>query len=148
MADSVSLVREWPVAELNRFIDAKMRDEGIKNDAELARLAGLKQNQISTIRTGKSQPSIPTLDKIAVPLDVPPRNLYVMAGHVKPGDDEPSVSEILPSEIRDLIDLYKRTTSDEGRSLIRQQVGVAVRGLSALITDPTIDHQPNRRRSA
>lgn len=148
---TVSLVgKSWPYDTFERHLRALMDRERIADPAELSRLSGVSQTQLSNWRAGSSQPSMGSLDKLARVLDTPPHTLYIAAGLLSPrqlGMDQDVNLAVIPREIQDLIDLYERANGS-GREMILQQVSITVRGLSALLTENPPRPQPRRRRTA
>lgn len=127
----IGMPAQWPVSEFNEYLERLMDAADIKDRAELSRLAGLNQTQLSAWRKGISQPSWGSLKKIAPVLRVPARNLAYMAALA---DEEtlqgPVDITVIPAEIQELIDLYHdgRVTDDE-REMLRRHVAVLVAGV-------------------
>lgn len=151
MADTVSLVAEWEPDELFGYLDAVAEAQGIKNDAELARVTGVNQTQIGNWREGKSRPSMKLLARAAAGLDVPEENLYVLGGWIKPSGPKPKRPDlaVLPREFADLIDLYVGAGGDD-RRLILEHLRVSLRGLRGLVAEqaaePVAQPEPKSRR--
>lgn len=127
---TVSHVGEWSPEELSEYLDALMRAEKIRNDAELARLSGVKQTQISNWRRGLAQPTIESLAKIAPVLKVSPRKLYIVAGRMSATDAEPVDLAVTPPEIRTLIEIYNDPRmSDADHDYLRRSLTLLADGL-------------------
>lgn len=141
------LVGEWDHEKLARYLDAAMEAEGIRTDAELARLSGVHQTQISNWRRGRSRPSMALLDRVADALSVPPVNLHVLAGWIS--REAPDLG-VVPPEFRELIDFYNDPErTDDDRRMLRMQARVAVEGVRALAMERVSAERPTgRRRSA
>lgn len=141
---------EWDPRSFSAYIDAAMRNRGIKNDAELARLSDVRQTQISNWRNGAARPSMVKLAQLAEALGVPAVKLYELAGWLQ-ADPEPTVDlAMLPREITELIALYESATSETARQYIRQQLNFALRGLQASTpkAEPEQPRRPRRKRAS
>lgn len=132
---------------LSQYLDVIMRNQGISNDADLARRTGVNQTQIGNWRKGSSRPSMALLDRMAYALDVPPVNLHIQAGWVKPtGKPAPDLA-ILPREFGELIDLYTAPErTDDELDTIRTSLRLALAGLRSLLSEVTPAKKPGRRR--
>lgn len=142
--------KSWPVDSFRAHLRALMDREEIADFAELWRLSGVSQTQLSNWNRGISQPSQASLDKLAPVLQVAERTLYIAAGLMTAsqlGTDEVPELTVLPREFDDLVDLY-RSASEANRRIIREQIAFAVRGLRALIDEPAAKVNPSRRRTA
>ena len=147
-----SVGKSWPHATFERHLRALMDRENIRDRAELSRLSGVSQTQLSNWRAGSSQPTMASLDKLAAVLDVPPHTLYIAADLISPrllGMHQDVDLRVIPREIQDLLDLYNQADSS-GQELIRQHVAFAVRGLSALLAEdpPAPETKPIRASPA
>lgn len=133
-AHTLSRVREWSAEELGKYLSSSMRAEGIRNDAELARLAGLSQTQISNWRRGKARPSQELLDRVAAALRVPARTLYHLAGYVEPDQQSAPDLTVLPAELRTLIALYNDPDlRDREREMLLTQAEVSRIAVQSMI---------------
>lgn len=145
-----SVGKTWPSETFERHLRALMDRERIRNWAELSRLSGVSETQLSNWRAGSSQPNMASLDRLAPVLDTPPHTLYIAAGLLSPqqlGMEQAVDLTVLPREFQDLIDLYAQADTS-GRELIRQHIAFALRGLAALLTEDPPRPSPKRRRSA
>jgi transcriptional regulator with XRE-family HTH domain len=143
--------KSWPYETFMTHLRALMDRENIADFAELSRLTGVSQTQFSNYRSGVSQPSQESLDKIAPVLHTTETALYIAAGRLKPGHlDAPSEFDmvVLPREILDLVKLYQDAPTEEARRIIRDQVAFAVRGLAIVTADDQVRPRSHRRRSA
>lgn len=124
---------KWPVGDFNDYVEAAMAGAGIKDREELAELSGLSPTQLSNWKSGKSQPSRKSLEKMAKPLRVPLRNLLLQAGLMSLDDfAEPPDLTVIPAQVRELLDLLadERVTEDE-REFVLSHVSVVVAGVRA-----------------
>jgi transcriptional regulator with XRE-family HTH domain len=145
---NLSLMGEWDHQPFVAYLDAAMSTARIRSDAELARLSGIGQQQLSTWRRGV-RPSTRLLDKLAPALRVPARDLYRLGGWLPANDRTSPAPAVLPQEIRDLIDFYNAPgRTDEQRALIRAHVSVAVSGLGRLFAETDSRSAPTRARRA
>jgi transcriptional regulator with XRE-family HTH domain len=138
----------WPVEQFRALLRALMDAAGIDDYAELSRMTGVSQQQFSTWRRGLAQPSRESLAKIAPILGVPVVNLWVAAGLASPDDldlaEAPDL-RVLPSEFRDLADLYD-TLNDDEKAFLRRSVARLVAGVRSELS---LDRdQPSGRRRA
>jgi transcriptional regulator with XRE-family HTH domain len=137
---------EWDHRPFVDYLDSAMSTAGIRTDAELARLSGIGQQQLSTWRRGV-RPSTRLLDKLAPALRVPARDLYRLGGWLPAGDRSAPAGPGLPPEIRALIDLYNaRGRTDEQRAQIRAHVNVAVSGLRLMFGEADTASATGRTR--
>lgn len=133
-AHTVSSVREWSHEDLSRYLDKAMRAEGVRNDAELSRLSGVKQTQISNWRRGLNRPTADLLDRIARTLNVPAVTLYALAGRMPSDDGAAPDLTVLPPELRDLIALWTDPgLGDSDRETLLINIRTIVRGMRALL---------------
>jgi transcriptional regulator with XRE-family HTH domain len=127
--------KSWPVEEFREYLLACMKRAQIPDFAELSRLTGVSQTQLSNWRYGKSQPSQGSLKKIAPVLGVAPVNLYIAAGVNDSEELELTQAPDLrvgPREFQDLAELWDDSRlTDEQRSFIRRSVATLVAGLQA-----------------
>jgi transcriptional regulator with XRE-family HTH domain len=147
--------KPWPVEDFNQYLEALMAAKKIADRAELSRVAGIDQTQLSNWRHGKTSPSRQSLRKIAQALTVPPVNLYVAAGIDSPEDLDLSGAPdltVLPTELRDLVDLYgSERLTEEDRTYLRRHVGLLVTGLLSDLAErpaPSTVKARRQRRSA
>jgi len=139
---------EWDHRPFVAYLDAAMSAASIRSDAELARLSGIGQQQLSTWRRGV-RPSTRLLNKLAPALRVPARDLYRLGGWLPANDRSTPAPAVLPQEIRALVDLYSAPgRTDEQRALIRAHVGVAVSGLRAMFGEADKPSATTRTRRA
>lgn len=68
------------------WFDRKRDEAGIKNDFEVARLAGLNHSSISAWRSGRQRPTTASLADIAVVLGVSSREIWDEAGFLNDKD--------------------------------------------------------------
>jgi transcriptional regulator with XRE-family HTH domain len=145
---NLSLMGEWDHRPFVAYLDAAMSTAGIRTDAELARLSGVGQQQLSTWRRGV-QPSARLLNKLAPALRVPARDLYRLTGWQPADEDTAPPSPVLPPEFRALVDLYNaRGRTDEQRAQIRAHINVAVSGLRAMFGETDNAGATSRSRRA
>lgn len=133
-----------------------MTNAGIADYAELSRLSGVSQTQLSNWRRGLAQPSRQALKKIAPALNVPPVVLYIQAGLDAEEDlaleSVPDFSA-LPKQFHDLRDAYERMAAlGRGDDALRS-IALLVAGLRAELAEVEgIDErrrdQPSGRRKA
>lgn len=125
--------KTWPVAEFQDYLRACMRAAGISGEAELAELSGVSQNQFSTWRLGRNQPTMANLRRVAPVLGVPAAKLFLAAGLMDEGELDVASGMIdpgtLPVELRELIDMYLHHLTDEQRSYTRRTVAYLTAGL-------------------
>lgn len=148
----VCVPTNWP---RQSFLDhlAALRDrEAIKDPTTMMRLAGLDPSMHTNWQKG-AQPTTASLDKLAPVLRVPANMLYISAGRLRPRDlDAPTDPNmmVLPREFEDLIELYRSSADADARRMIREQIGVAVRGLRAILTDsrPSSDSRQTKKPRA
>lgn len=144
--------KSWPVEEFQAYLLACMERAGIADYAVLSRMTGVSQTQLSNWRYGKSQPSQPSLKKIAPALGVAPVNLYIAAGVNDSEELELSSRPDLrvgPREFQDLAELWDDPRlTDEQRSFVRRSVGTLVAGLSSELPkrDGTAKNHPSGGR--
>lgn len=124
---------EWPAAEFRVYVEQLMLNAGIPSVSKLARLADVDQGLISKWLNGHHQPSRANLKKLAVPLRVPPANLYFQAGLEDEGDlnitGQYDLSKIAP-EYRALLDLDDDPVTDpDERAFLRQSVATLIAGV-------------------
>lgn len=126
-------MREWAYEDFGEFLDARMNHQGIRNDAELSRLSGVKQTQISNWRRNLARPTPESLDKIAAVLKVPSVILYQLAGHLPENDPVERDYDDTPPELRNLVDLYRsdRLTDGDRAFLLRSATAL----VSHLVAD-------------
>lgn len=121
--------------EFRDYLLACMKRAEVDDYAELSRLTGVSQTQLSNWRYGKSQPSQASLKKIAPVLGVSPMNLYIAAGVNESDEFELAQSPDLrvgPKEFQDLAELWDDSRlSDDQRSFLRRSVTTLVAGLRA-----------------
>lgn len=120
----------WPYEAFATYLRALMDSHGIADYAELSRLSGVSQTQLSNWRRGLAQPSREALKKVAVPLKTPPHRLFVRAGldtEEELGAEALPEFEPLPRVIRELHEVYDRMKA-LGRA------ADAERSISALVT--------------
>lgn len=153
-AESVTLLlvgKSWPVEEFNKFLEARMKIVGIRDRAELARLAEIDQTQLSNWRLGKTQPSKESLKKVARPLGVRPVVLYLAAGLMTADEldleTQPALVA-LPPELDELVNLYSdEALNNEERELLLSQargISLGIRAMAAVRRA----NEPARRRAA
>jgi len=122
----------------------------IPDFAELSRLTGVSQTQLSNWRRGLAQPSKESLKRISPALGVQPVRLYLAAG--VNDAEELDISDqvdftVLPAEIRDFIDLYlDERLSEDQRRYARQTVAYIASGIRAELAKSPI--KPSGRRRA
>lgn len=150
MSTLLRVSKPWPVGDFNQYLEALMAARKIVDRAELSRLAGIDQTQLSNWRHGKTSPSRQSLRKIAQVLNVPPVNLYIAAGIDSPADLDLSATPdltVLPAELRDLVDLHNsERLTEEDRAYLRRHVALLVTGLLAGINEREQAAQPSKRR--
>lgn len=149
MPTLVCVPTPWPRESFLDFIEALWKREGFKHKAEMMRAANIDPSVHTNWGNG-AQPTTDSLDKLARVLNVPATTLYVAAGRLSPGQLEGSPQDgqpILPREFQELTDLYLGANAP-GRDLIRQQVSIIVRGLSAVLAEDPSEPRPKRRRTA
>lgn len=139
---------EWDPRSFSAYLDAAMRNQGIRNDAELSRLSEIRQTQIGNWRNGAARPSMRLLRQLAKALNVAPNNLYVLAGWLDKEEPKGPDFGLLPPEIKNLIVLYDQMTTDVGRRQIREQIDVAVRGLQAKFAENDEPEAPDQKRAS
>lgn len=131
----VPMPRSWPAAEFAAYLRQLMDAAGIPDFAELSRLTGVSQNQFSTWRLGRNQPSAANLKRIAPVLNVPPVKLFIMAGLASPDDLELAEApdfRVIPQEFRDQIELHDRPElTDDHRTFLRRSAAAAVAAVLA-----------------
>lgn len=139
----------WPQEKFVDYIEALRIREGFRTTAEMMRAAGLDPSLHTNWRKGK-QPTMATLDKLALALGVSPTALYLKAGHLKESDLRARGEvdfTILPQEILDLIELYNMMTTGPGRRQLLEQIDIAVRGWQARLSEPELpEARPARKR--
>ena len=122
----------------------------ISDFAELSRLSGVSQTQLSNWRRGLAQPSKESLKRIAPTLGVQPVRLYLAAG-VNDAEELDLSGQVdftvLPAEIKDFIALYLDggLTADQQR-YARQTVSYLTAGLRAELANSP--GKPSGRRRA
>lgn len=148
------VAKSWPVEEFREYLLACMKRAEIADFAELSRLTGVSQTQLSNWRYGKSQPSQGSLKKIAPALGVAPVNLYIAAGVNDHAElelaHEPDL-RVGPAEFRDLAELWDDHLTDEQRSFVRRSIATLVAGLRAELPKgrgTTKDQPSGGRRTA
>ncbi len=133
------------------YLRALMDTAGISDYAELSRLSGINQTQLSNWRRGISQPSRESLSKIAPVLGVRASNLWLvadLADEEELGLDERPDLTVLPRAIAELIDVWRDgRLSDEQRAALLSAVALAVSGVRAQLGKPDRG-RPIRRRPA
>jgi len=139
-----SLMSEWDPRSFSAYIDAAMRNRGIRNDAELARLSDVRQTQISNWRAGTARPSMRLLRQVAAALDVPAQALYIQAGWIESDGEQTQALVPLPPEITRLIALYESAKTEKVRAYIRQQLDFALQGLKA--STPNVEAAPSSKQ--
>lgn len=121
--------------EFREYLLACMDRAGVADYAELSRITGVSQTQLSNWRYGKSQPSQASLRKIAPALGVAPVNLYIAAELNDSAELELTQVPDLrvgPREFQDLAELWDDARlTDEQRSFVRRSVATLVAGLRA-----------------
>lgn len=131
-----------------------MRNEGIQNDAALARAAGLDASLISNWRSGKQQPSRRSLKRLAAALRTTPVNLYLVAGidereDLELGDaQEPTT---WPRQFRELRDVYEAMAAAGRGDRVLEAIETLVLGLQAQLSQvdqSRTTHPSGRRRTA
>lgn len=145
---------DWPQEDFLRWLDAVCAQLNLGSDNQLASHLGIGHTLISGWRHGRQRPSIQTLNQIAQVLGEDPRRLWVLAGIFNPLDiglmDEsaaPSLQADLPSEIHDLIALFRDDSLAEvDREALRQHVAFLVAGVRAKLPDAS-DRTSRRRRA-
>lgn len=140
----------WPVDEFRDYLRLLMTAAHIPDFAELSRLTGVSQTQLSNWRRGLAKPSRESLKRIAPSLGVPPVKLYLAAGVTDAEELDLSGQvdlTVLPAEIRDFITLYldDRLTDDQ-RRYARQTVAYITSGLRAELAKSQV--KPSGRRRA
>lgn len=150
VVSNVSRVSDWAYERFGEYLDAAMKIESIRSDAELSRLSGVRHNQLTQWRKGRNRPTTPLLDKLAAALNVPAANLYALAGYVPGIEPEIADTTVVPPEFRELIEFYNDPDlTDEDRRMLRLQARVAVEGVRALVEERSGAGPPTRRtRSA
>lgn len=125
----------WPYEEFGTYLRALMAEAGIPDYAELSRLSGVNQTQLSNWRRGLSRPSRESLAKVARALGVPTANLVMVAGLADDGDEVTEESPRpakLPPELVDLLELWRDDRlSDEQRMALLTFVSLTVDGVRA-----------------
>ena len=141
--------------EFREYLLACMKRAEISDFAELSRLTGVSQTQLSNWRYGKSQPSQPSLRKIAPILGIAPVNLYIAAGVNDTEElelDRAPDLRVGPAEFQDLAELWDDPRlTDEQRSFLRRSIATLVAGLRAELPKhrgPAKDHPSGGRRTA
>jgi len=86
----VSTHDEWPYQEFSVWLDDTRVRAGIKNDYELAQLAGLNHSSISAWKSGRQRPSTRSLSKLASPLKVAAQTAWRQAGYLTEADEMPA----------------------------------------------------------
>lgn len=126
--------KSWPVEEFREYLLTLMDHTGIGDYAELSRLSGVSQTQLSNWRLGKSQPSTGSLRKIAAALNVAPVTLFLAAG-VNDHDELEMAHRpdfrIGPPEFTALAELWDGDLTDEQRSFIRRSIATLAAGIRA-----------------
>jgi transcriptional regulator with XRE-family HTH domain len=145
----------WPVRDFNEYVEAAMDGAGIKDREELSELSGVSPTQLSNYKSGKSQPSRKSLEKLAIPLRVPVRNLLLQAGLMSLDDfAEPPDLTIVPAQVRELLDLLADERVTEGeREFLLSHVSVVVAGVRARLnvvdeSSRPVAKRPRRAREA
>lgn len=146
-----SMPKEWPAAEFQEYLRTRMRAAGISGEPELAELSGVSQNQLSTWRLARNQPTLANLRRIAPVVKTPPYRLFLAAGLLAPHDldrpEQPDVLADLPAELRELIALYNdRRLSADQRSYARRIAADVTAGLRAELARSEV--RPTGRRRA
>lgn len=141
--------------EFREYLLACMDRADVADYAELSRLTGVSQTQLSNWRYGKSQPSATSLRKIAPALGIAPVNLYIAAG--VNDSEELELTHIPdlrvgPQEFQALAELWddSRLTDDQ-RSFVRRSISTLVAGLRAELpvqVRSTKDRPSGGRRTA
>jgi len=90
-------------------IGLRRRELGIKQ-ADLAERTGFSNNYISSIETGKSVPTIDTLVKICLALDITPD--YCLLGTMRPNNIPQNIMDNLLLCTEDSLELVSRILSD------------------------------------
>lgn len=111
----------WPAETFNRYLGNLMKASGIADYAELSRLSGVNQTNLSNYKLGRAQPSIEILNRLADVLQVKPVLLWIQAGRVSPSDldlsGEPRF-EVAPPEVRELAAIVEKLPESDRRSLL------------------------------
>lgn len=141
---------DWPAETFRKLVRDLMDAAGIVDYAELSRLSGVSQTQLSLWRRGLAQPSRESLKEVAPVLNVAPVRLYLAAGIMDASelelDDTPDF-RVLPTEFLDLADLYESLDrSDDRRVFLRRSVAALVAGMQA--ESPSNRGRPTGRRRA
>lgn len=139
----------WPVEDFRAYLRALMDAAGIVDYAELSRLSGVSQTQLSNWRRGLSQPSRAALKRLVRPLQLKsPVTLYIAAGLDAHEDLEleavPDFT-VLPREFQDLREVYERLKAIGQEDVVLSSVRVLVAGLRAQL-DVTESHRPTGRQ--
>jgi len=99
-------------------IGSRRRELGMKQK-ELAEKAGFSDNYISSIETGKSVPTIDTLVRICLALDITPD--YCLLGTMRPNNVPQNITDNLLLCTEDSLELISRILSDVLRYRVTQR---------------------------
>jgi transcriptional regulator with XRE-family HTH domain len=102
----------WPVDEFQRYLTALMKARNIASAAELGRLSGIKDQQLSQWRRGVNQPSRDLLRRISEATDAPMRDLEIAAGLISPDEAGATPAKALPAQIERAIAAYFAALGD------------------------------------
>lgn len=105
---------KWPYQEFNGYLKTKMQVKGIRTPAELSRLSGVREGQLSNWRSGKNQPTKESLRKLAPVLGVPVLALEVAAGITAPEEiDIQPDDRVWPAQLERAMDAYLRAAQHQ-----------------------------------
>jgi transcriptional regulator with XRE-family HTH domain len=125
----------WPYETFAKYLRKLMEAQGIADYAELSRLSGVNQTNLSNWRRGLARPSHDALRSIAGTLRVKPVLLWIQAGLVEPADldlSEQPRFDVLPAPVRELVELVDDPhLPDDARTQILDTVSVLVSGFRA-----------------
>lgn len=142
----------WPVEDFRDYLRALMNAAGIADYAELSRVSGVSQTQLSNWRRGLSQPSRQALKKLVMPLGLKsPVMLYIAAGIDAQEDLELDAAPdftVLPKPFQDLREVYEQLKLVGQEDMVLSSIRVLVDGLKAQVRGSEGGQPSGRRRRA
>lgn len=146
----------WDYEDFAAYLRALMDSVGIADYAELSRRADVSQTQLSNWRRGLARPSREALKKVAAPLRVEPRFLFIRAGLDTEEDwkfeNAPDYLP-LPKPVREIRDAYERLKAlgreDYAATVISTTTAILEAEIAKLedIDNHRRDHPSGRRRA-
>jgi len=110
------------VSNIGKFIKGLREKKGF-SQRQLAYLSGVSNTEISRIENGeRKKPDIEILQKIARPLGVNYKTLYVVAGYVKNEDNIDGKIKSAISDDPELLEFWNEMTERDNLQILLKQV--------------------------